>query len=282
MPGNADKRKRRVMRSSLFILLAVIAFVQLFPFYYLCVFSLKSNADIWSGNIIGLPQKLMWSNYGHALFDAKIALFFMNSMIVTSSTIVVTVFISAMVSFAIMRLKWRLSKVVLGLFLLGLMVPQHSALLPLFIILRQLNVLNTYLALILPYIAFALSVAILVLTGFLETFPRDLEEASFIDGCSIYRTFFLIVFPLLAPALATVAILTYLSAYNEMMFAVTFISSTSLKTLTVGILGLTGRYFTNWGAIGASLVVAMLPTVIIYLVLSNQVQKGLMTGAIKG
>jgi raffinose/stachyose/melibiose transport system permease protein len=162
------------------------------------------------------------------------------------------------------------------------MIPQHSALLPLFVILRNLKLLNTYFALILPYVAFALSIAILVLTGFMESVPKELEEAAYIDGCSVYRVFFSIVVPLLAPALATVGILTYLSAYNEMMFAVTYISTERLKTLTVGILGFQGRYTTNWGTIGASLVVAVIPTIVIYMLLSNQVQKGLTAGALKG
>jgi raffinose/stachyose/melibiose transport system permease protein len=272
-----ERRRTRILSWTLFAVLAVVAVVQIFPFYYLSVFSLKSNEDIFSGNVIGLPKRFMWNNYTHALVTAKIFLFFANSLLVTSVTILVTVIVSAMVSYAIMRMRWKLSKVFLALFLLGLMVPQHSALLPIFVILKNLKLLNTRLALILPYIAFAL-----LLTGFLETVPRELEEASFIDGCSIYRTFFTIVVPLLAPALATVAILTYLAAYNEMMFAVTFVSKTALKTLTVGILGLQGRWYNNWGAIGASLVVAMAPTVVIYLLLSNQVQRGLMAGAVKG
>ncbi len=274
--------KRKLLNGVLFAVLCLITIVQVFPFWYLAVFSLKSNDQIYGGNIIGLPTKWIWSNYSKALIDAKIILFFANSLIVTGVTIVVTVALSAMVSYAIMRLKWRLSKIVLGLFLLGLMIPQHSALLPLFVILRNLHILNTYLALILPYVAFALSIAVLVLTGFFETIPKELEEAAFIDGCSIYRVFFSIVMPLLAPALATVGILTYLSAYNEMMFAVTYISTERLKTLTVGILGFQGRYTTNWGTIGASLVVAVIPTVLIYLILSNQVQKGLTAGALKG
>jgi len=280
--GFTPASKRKILNGVLFAVLCLVAAVQVFPLWYLAVFSLKSNDQIYGGNIIGLPTKWIWSNYSKALIDAKIILFFANSLIVTGVTIVVTVALSAMVSYAIMRLKWRLSKIVLGLLLLGLMIPQHSALLPLFVILRHLHLLNSYLALILPYVAFALSIAVLVLTGFLETIPKEMEEAAFIDGCSIYRVFFSIIVPLLAPALATVAILTYLAAYNEMMFAVTYISTERLKTLTVGILGFQGRYTTNWGTIGASLVVAVIPTVLIYLLLSNQVQKGLTAGALKG
>jgi raffinose/stachyose/melibiose transport system permease protein len=280
--GFTPENKRKLLNGALFAVLCLITVVQVFPLWYLAVFSLKSNDQIYGGNIIGLPTKWIWSNYSKALIDAKIILFFANSLMITGATIVVTVALSAMVSYAIMRLKWRLSKIVLGLFLLGLMIPQHSALLPLFVILKNLHLLNTYFALILPYVAFALSIAVLVLTGFLETIPKELEEAAFIDGCSIYRVFFSIIMPLLAPALATVGILTYLSAYNEMMFAVTYISTERLKTLTVGILGFQGRYTTNWGTIGASLVVAVIPTVVIYLLLSNQVQKGLTAGALKG
>lgn len=279
--GSALGGRLRFARLMVFIPLMVFAVIQVFPIYYLVVLSLKTSQEVYGGNVVGLPKSWAWSNYVVALVDAKAALFLANSLLVTAVTIVGTVLATAMVSYAIVRIRWKLAGVALAFFLLGLMVPQHSALLPLFVILRKLKLLNTYLALILPYIAFSLSMGILVFAGFLEGVPREIEEAAFVDGCSVYRCFFQIVFPLLAPAAASVAILTYILSYNELMFAVTFISKTALKTLTVGIVSLQGRYATNWGAIGASCVVALVPTLAIYLALSDKVQKGLTAGALK-
>ncbi|MEI6566739.1 MAG: carbohydrate ABC transporter permease [Verrucomicrobiota bacterium] len=278
----AAMRKRKFGGWLLFIMLVIVGVVQFFPFWYLFVFSFKSNADIYGGNIVGLPSSWMWSNYRDALLGAKAFLFLGNSLFVSTITIVVSLMLAAMASFGIMRLKWRLSKFVLGFFLLGLMIPAHSTLLPLFLLLNKAKLLDSYLALILPYIAFALPMAILVLTAFLESVPKELEEAAYMEGAGVFRVFFSVVSPLMAPGLASAGILTFLTCYNELMFAVTFISNDAIKTLPVGILSLFGRYATNWGTIGASLMIASIPTIIVYLLFSNKIQKGLMDGALKG
>ena len=126
------------------------------------------------------------------------------------------------------------------------------------------------------------SLAIFVFAGFLETIPRELEESACLDGCTIYRAFASIILPLIKPAIATVSIFTYLSTWNELMFAVVFINNEQYKTLTVGIMSMVGRFVTNWGPIGAGLVVGTLPTLLIYTLMSRQVQNSLTTGALKG
>lgn len=165
---------------------------------------------------------------------------------------------------------------------MGMMVPIHAALLPLFIILSKTHLLNSYASLIIPYIAFGLPMAIYLFTSFMESLPKEMEEAAAIDGCGIYRMFMLIIFPLIRPAVATVSIFTFISSWNELMFAVTFINKAEYKTLTVGIMSMVGAYTTKWGEIGAGLMIATIPTVIMYLLLSEQVQKSLVAGAVKG
>ena len=167
-------------------------------------------------------------------------------------------------------------------FLMGLMVPIHAALLPDFIFLRQTRLINTYWALILPYVAFAIPTSIIILSSFMQSIPRDIEEAACIDGCNIYRIFISIISPLMKPAIATISIFTFLSAWNELMFAIIFINKQQLKTITVGIMSMAGQYTTDWGPIGAGLVVATIPTLLIYVMLSAQVQNSLITGAVKG
>ncbi|WP_019635672.1 carbohydrate ABC transporter permease [Paenibacillus fonticola] len=262
--------------------LIAVAAVQLFPIVWLLLFSLKDNSEIFSGNIIGLPKVWRWENYSQVFANGKLGLYLFNSIVVTFVTIALTSIFAAMASYAISRMRWKLSKLMLTIFLLGLMIPIHASLLPVFLILKNLSLLNTHLALILPYTAFGLSLAIFVLANFFDTVPKDLEESAFIDGSGIYRTFLKIMLPLVQPAIATVAIFTYLSSWNELMFAITFINKEEIKTLTVGIMSMVGQYSTAWGPIGAGLFIATLPTILIYVLLNTQVEKSLTAGAVKG
>lgn len=276
------KRFFSLRKTIIFILLGLFAFIQLYPLIWLVLFSFKDNLEIMGGNIVGLPHRLLWQNYSQAFVSGKVGLYFVNSLIVTVVTIVVSDIFSSMAAYAITRMKWGLSQMVLNIFLLGLMIPIHAALLPLFIILRDLKLLNSYWALIIPYIAFAMPMAIFIFSGFLQTIPRELEESACLDGCNIYQIFYKIIIPLIRPAIATVSIFTYLSAWNELMFAVAFISKQEFKTLTVGIISLAGQYTTEWGPIGAGLVIATLPTIVAYILMSSQMQKSLTAGALKG
>lgn len=272
----------KILNKLLYIVLIIWAAIQIFPLYWLITFSLKTNEEIFGGNLIGLPDKFLWGNYEKALVNANVGVYFMNSVIVTGITILITVLISLMASYALVRMKWKLRNTTLLIFMTGLMIPIHAALLPVFLILRKIKLLDTYWALILPYVAFAIPMAILILTSFMKSIPREIEEAACIDGCSIYGIFFRIIVPILRPAVATISIFTFLQAWNELMFATVFINKQAYKPLTVGIQSMAGKYATEWGPIGAALVIATIPTVIIYLLMSSQVHKSLTAGAIKG
>lgn len=166
--------------------------------------------------------------------------------------------------------------------MLGLTVPIHAAILPVFIILRNLKMTDSYQSLILPYSAFAMAMAIMISSSFIEGIPKELEEAACIDGCNVYGIFGRIILPLMKPALATISIFVFLQAWNELMFAVIFISDSKYRTLSVGIQTLSGSYTTSWGPIGAALVIATFPTLILYSLMSNKIQESLVMGAIKG
>ncbi|OXT09579.1 sugar ABC transporter permease [Thermoanaerobacterium thermosaccharolyticum] len=286
MENIANKNNKRGMKKiGLYLLEAMLviwAIIQLYPLFWLFLFSVKNNTEIFGGNILGFPRIWQWSNYSEALSSGNVGRYFINSSIVTVLTIVISSILVATSAYAIVRMKWKYSKIVLTIFLMGMMVPIHATLLPLFIILKNLNLLNTYASLVIPYVAFAIPMGIFILTGFLYTIPRELEESAFLDGCSIYKSFYYIILPLIRPALATIAIFTYLSTWNELMFANTFINNDAIKTLTVGIMSLSGQYQTEWGPIGAGLVIATIPTILIYVLLSEQVQKSLVVGAVKG
>ena len=246
------------------------------------MFSLKDNSEIFGSNVIGLPKHWLWSNYKKALIAGNMGLYFFNSCVVTGLTILFTILFSLMAAYALERMIWKGRKQVNALFMLGLTVPIHAAILPIFIILRKFHMLNSYQSLIVPYVAFALAMAIMICSSFMISIPVELEESACIDGAGIYKIFWVIICPLMKPAFASVAIFTFLQAWNELMFAIIYISDSKYRTLSVGIQSLSGAYTTDWGPIGAGLVIATFPTLIIYLFMSKKIQSSLMAGAIKG
>ena len=272
----------KVARVFIYIGLVFWLLVNLFPVYWMFTFSLKSNAEIFGENVVGLPREWLWSNYESALRTGNMARYFLNSAIVAVATILLTLAVALMATFALTRLIWKRRKTLNKFFMLGLTIPIHASIVPVYVTLSRLHMLNTYWALIIPYAAFSLSMAILVCTGFMNEIPRDLDESACIDGCSVWGIFFRIIVPLMKPAVATVGIYTFLQCWNELMFANIFISKSALRTLPVGVQALSGQYTTEWGPIGAALVLATFPTLFIYIFLSKKIQESFIAGAIKG
>ena len=282
--GEGRKRTKKIKISSLvlYCFLGLYAVIQVYPLVWLFLFSFKNNNEIYSGNAMGIPKVWRFSNYSSVLTNGNVAVYLLNSVIVTGVTIVLSTILLATSAYAIVRMRWKWNNAFLTYLLLGMMVPLHATLLPLFIVLKSIGLLNSYLSLILPYAAFALPIGVFIMVGFLQNIPKELEESACLDGCNIYKMFYYISLPLVRPAIATVAIFTFLSAWNELMFANTFINDEMFKTLTVGIMSLSGQQGTQWGPIGAGLVIATVPTLIIYLLFSNQIQKSMIAGAVKG
>lgn len=276
------KNSKRHVPVFTYLVLGFWTFISIFPLYWMLTFSLKSNKEIFGENIIGLPKEWLWSNYEAALTTGNMLKYFLNSFIVTGCTIALTLMASLMATYALTRLVWKGRKTLNQIFMLGLTVPIHAAILPVFIILRNLKMTNSYQALIVPYTAFALAMAIMICESFIENIPVELEEAACMDGCGVYRIFFQIILPLMKPAFSTIAIFTFLQAWNELMFAVIFISDSNYRTLSVGIQTLSGSYTTEWGPIGAALVIATFPTLLVYIFMSKKIQDSLIAGAVKG
>ncbi|MDF2614557.1 MAG: binding-protein-dependent transport system inner rane component [Clostridia bacterium] len=275
-------QKVNVKKGILTSILSLIALTQLFPLYWLLMFSLKDNVEISGANILGFPRVWRWEHYVRALTDSDIPRYFINSVIYSSVTVILSGLLAAMAGYGITRMKWKLKGAVFGIFVLGIMVPTHAALLPLFQVLDFLGLKGGYLGLVLPYIAFAIPMSVMILSSFYTAIPREIEEAAYIDGCGIMKTFVAIILPIVKPAIATSSIFAFLGTWNELLFANTLIDNGLYKTLTVGIMSFAGQYSTEWGLIGAGMVIATVPTIIIYFMLSNQVQQSIIAGAIKG
>ncbi|NSE03448.1 carbohydrate ABC transporter permease [Blautia wexlerae] len=273
----------KIKKTLIYLFLAVFTFIQIFPFYWLVTFSFKSNTEIFdSNNLVGLPKVWHLENFSKALMGGEILRYLLNSVFYAAVTVVVSTLLASMVAYAINRMYWKAKGIVAAIFSLGIMIPVQATLLPLFQGLDRLGIRGGYLGLMLPYITFAMPMTVMILGGFFKALPREIEEAACIDGCNIFNMFFRIIFPMIRPGIATSCIFAFLNTWNELLFANTFVDDAKYKTLPVGIMSFVGEHSTNWGIIGAGMVIATLPTVLIYLLLSKQVQESFTVGAVKG
>lgn len=292
MANTEDKSKSKLKFKSgtsekvsnvfIYIVLGIWALLCLFPVYWMLTFSLKDNAEIFGANVVGLPQQWLWSNYARAATLGRMDLYFLNSFLIAVISIVITLAASCMATYAMTRLVWKGRERMNKFFMLGLTIPIHAAILPLYIVLGKVHMLNSLQALFIPYSAFSLSMGILICTGFMGDIPYDLDEAAFLDGCGVWGIFFRVIVPLMTPAVATVGIYTFLQCWNELMFATVFNSGEAYKTLPVGIQGLAGQYLREWGPTGAALAIATIPTLIVYVLFSRKIQDSFIAGAVKG
>ena len=264
--------------------LSLFAFVQLFPLYWLFMFSVKTNTDILlSKNILGWPEVFHFENYITVLLRSSIPRYLLNSVIYSGATVFIVGLLTTMASYAITRLKWKLSGVVYMVFVIGIMIPLQAALLPLYQVLEATNMRSVpYVGLIIVYSAFAIPMSILILTSFFRAIPKELEEAAFIDGCGILGAFWRIMVPLIMPALATASIFTVMNTWNDLLLVQTYVDVNTYKTITVGVLDFTGLHNVKLGLIGAGLVTATIPVIAIYMFFSEKIQQSLLQGAIKG
>lgn len=266
----------------LYAVLIAVAIFQLFPLVWLLLFSLKNNQEVFNLPPLSLPTQLRWENYEKVWSAGNISVYFLNSVWITVTATVATVILGSLVTFAITRMKWKGSSFVLGLFMVAMMIPVHSTLIPLFSLFNKAGLTDHPLSLVLSYVAFNMPITIMILLGFYYALPKEVEEAAVMDGSSVHRVFFQIVLPMTSSVLATTAIINMIYNWNEFIFVNTFISSDIYKTLTVGVQNFIGQYTTDWGAIGATLMISILPILIMFLFLSDRIVEGIAAGSVKG
>ncbi|MEC2342999.1 carbohydrate ABC transporter membrane protein 2, CUT1 family (TC 3.A.1.1.-) [Paenibacillus barengoltzii J12] len=261
--------------------LSLFAIINIIPLFWMVVNSFKNEQE-YALSPFSLPEALHVSNYAEAWKVANMNVYFLNSLFVTFASLVVTVFLGALASYFLSRFQFRLRGFTYGVFLLGMLVPIHATLIPIFLIMQKLHLLDTHLSLILPYTAFHLSLTIIILEGFMRGFPKDLEESGVMDGAGIFRIFWSIILPITRPAMATVIILNFIYNWNEYLFALVLISSSELKTLPLGLANFVGIETANLTLQMAALTMALIPIIIFYLLLQKQLVTGMTAGAVKG
>jgi len=266
----------------MFTLLIIWAILQLYPIIWMLLSSLKTEPDFMI-NPFGLPSKLTFENYLGAwsgLYGViGVAEYMKNSLIVVIPSIIILTFVSTIAAYAIAKFDFFGRKVLLSFFIALLAIPVHSVIISVYRLMVNFHLLNSYLGLILLYIAFNIPFSVIILQAYFRSFKQELIDASKIDGCSDFSSFFRIVFPISRGAIASVTIVNFIVIWNEFLFA--FVINPSLKTLTVGILGYKTEYLVHWTLMFAGLTITAIPAILFYFVFQRNIIKGMTLGAVK-
>ncbi|WP_010281158.1 carbohydrate ABC transporter permease [Bacillus timonensis] len=283
--GRLLKSSRRYQRfglSEFFITIGLIVYavIILYPLFWMVVSSMKSYNEIYN-NVWGFPSTWLVENYSTA-WSKGISSYFLNSLFVTSITVISVVLIGSMAAFVLARYRTRLIDFALIFIIGGMMMNPEVALIPLFNILSGLDLINTHWALILTYISYRLPLSVLLLRAYFLSIPRELEESAIIDGCSEFGIYRRIYLPMSIPIIITVIVLTSYYAWNEFLFATIFIESNDLKTIPSGLMNFRDALRTDWGVLLAGMVMSAAPMVLLLIFLQKYLVRGLSEGSVKG
>jgi len=282
------KRRISLVKPLVYLTLYAYLLVVVYPMAWLLYTSLKEDREIFL-DPFSLPEigKLQWVNFANAWTKGHFGDYFLNSVLLTVSTVAVTTLLAAMAAYALARFRFPGVRSLFFYFLAGLMVPLQLAIVPLFFQMKELGLLNSRPGMLAVYVAFGMPFAVFILTGFFKSLPSSLHESALIDGAGEFRAFWSIMLPLARPGLITVGIFSFLGTWNEFFMAFMFLSgegSESLRTLPLGLANITivSQYRSDWGMAFAGLVLIMAPTLLVYGLLQQYLTKGITLGALKG
>jgi N,N'-diacetylchitobiose transport system permease protein len=278
------KRLRAITRNGVAL---VVALVTLFPIFWMISTAFKPATEIYSLTPRPLPAHPTWSNFANVINGSVIGMpywtFLRNSLVVTLSSVVVSSAMALLAAVAVARFRFRFRATYLIMLLVVQMLPQQALVIALFLDFRAANLLDSLVGLTLLYIAFSLPVTIWMLRNFVAAVPRELEEAAAIDGAGPFRVFFRVLLPLVAPGLVTTSVFAFIFAWNEFVFALTFLGTDTAKfTLPIYVTYFFSKGSVDWGAIMAASVLFTLPVMIFFLIVQRRLRAGLLAGAVKG
>ena len=270
------------IRTMVVLLLILILAVILFPLYWITVTSLKTIPETYLWPPTFWPKKLTFEGFSRVWTYSNFSRMFVNSLIVAVSSTLLSVVMASLAAYGFSRFKFRGSKIVLFFFLFTQMVPAILLLLPYFIMMRKLNMINSYGALIIAYTSFSLPFCTWMLKGFFDSIPADIDEAAMIDGCNRVQTLWHVIMPLALPGIAATTLFGFLVAWNHYLFAMGLTTTPDMYTLPVGIASMDGEFRVAWNEMMAGAIIASLPALVLYLLLQKWFVKGLTAGAVKG
>ena len=261
--------------------LVINALMVLLPVFFLFNTALR-DSDSFGANPIEFARNPEWNNFAEVWADGEFPTFLKNSLVITLGSLVVILVCALGAGFILGRYQFKGNSLIYGFVLTGMLVPAKLAILPLFIQLKWMNLIDSHLGLILVYASGALPAAIFIMAGFFRSLPADIDSAARIDGASEFQLLRLVLAPLVRPGLAIVAIYSAIPIWNDFFLPLVFLQSPEKKTIMQGLTLFFGEYSSQWGVLFAGLTIAALPLIILYLLLSEQFIKGLTAGAVKG
>jgi raffinose/stachyose/melibiose transport system permease protein len=277
---SGERWDKNIILGIIHFFMGVYVLLIFYPLFNMIVSSLKTTREIFQ-NPFGFPEKLLFGNYKVVWIDRGFGVYFKNSFIVTAIAMAFVILLGSMASYGVSRYRYKLRTWIYMLFLSGIMLPLKVAIIPLFLIVKNLALMDTHLSIIMIFIAMGLPSTVFILSGFMKTIPQDLEYAARIDGCNDWGIYRRIVMPVTQSAIALVTIYNAVPIWNDFFFPLVFIQSNRLKTLPVGLSTFFGQYSTNWSLLFAGLSIAILPMLVLYIFMSKYFIRGMTAGAIK-
>lgn len=276
-----SKTKKIVIKIIVALLVVLWCVITFLPFFYMVMGTFKEQFELLMGGVFKMPEKMYLNNYVE-VFRGNIWNYLKNSVLVLVISLTVLLITSACAAYPLSRFKFRMNKPIYSLIVACMSVPIHVTLLPIFMMAVKTHLYDSIWALIGPYIAFNLPISVFILVTFMQGIPKELEEAAEIDGCGKYKIFWSIMFPLVKPGLATLAIYNSVNMWNEFSFALTLTQRAENRTLPLAIWEYQGQYAMNVPMILTVLVVSVLPMIIAFIFGQDKLIKGMMAGAVKG
>lgn len=275
------RKKHSVGFYAAFMLFVIVAVINVYPMVFSIFCSFKGNLEIFS-SFTALPKKLRFENYVTAWEVGRIGRYFLNTIILAVGTLGISGLFGAMASYILSRFTFKGKSKMYLFFISGMMIPIQAVLIPLSYLFGRLGIMNNYPVLILLYAAFCFPMTILILTGFMNSIPTELEEAMVIDGASIYQVFYRMILPLSMPGIISVSIFNFIQVWNNLLFPLIFISDKEKGTISMGLLAFFGEYSTDYSASMAGICLTTIPVIIAYVFFQDKIENGLMSGAVKG
>lgn len=275
-----DRWDKNIVLALVHLMMAVYVALIFYPLFNMVISSLKTTREIFQ-NPFGFPESPLFVNYKVLWVDRGFGTYFRNSLSVTLIAMAFVILLGSMASYGVSRYRYRLRTWIYMLFLSGIMLPLKVAIIPLFLIIKNLGLMDTHISIIMIFIAMGLPSTVFILSGFMKTIPLDLEYAARIDGCNDWMIYRRIVMPVTKSAIALVTIYNAVPIWNDFFFPLVFIQSNRLKTLPVGLSTFFGQFSTNWSLLFTGLSIAIVPMFILYIFMSKYFIRGMTAGAIK-
>lgn len=269
------------LRVIMYIFLMLYLIICIYPLVWMGFYSLKNNEEIFVTNPFGPPMIIQWDNYTKALTQFDIPVYFYNSIVVSIGALTIGLISVLLFTYVVARIRTKITGFLKLMVMSGLFIPMQAIMIPLIIMVSNLNLVNTHWSLIIPYAVMGFPFSVMVLYGFYISLPLELEESAYMEGAGFIKTYFLIILPQLKSIISVLIIYCFMQYWNEFSLALILITKPNMKTLPVGLAGFFGAFSSEWGPIGASLVIASFPVIIMYLFFSNKISDSVALSGMK-